>query len=279
MINSIDDINLFELSPIENIGGICFKRNDKFAPFGSFSCNGDKLRQAIYIIKDLISKGVNGIVTAGTVSSPQSLIVATVCNYFDIPYTVFYGGTTPKSLYARDSFKLLSKYKPVIKFSNCARTNAIYKDVRKYASENNYGVIEYGMKYSDDIMEIPAYQVNNFGEYRDIVITCGSGNTAKGIIYGLSKYGIKYNKIYLFAVGPNREALIRGFASDINFDLKMEYIDLFNTIGFDYNKRLNITYNGVRLHPNYEAKAFNALQKRYKLDNPIFYINGSEIQL
>ena len=40
---------LFELTPVEKIGNIYFKREDKFAPLGAGGINGSKLRQCIWL--------------------------------------------------------------------------------------------------------------------------------------------------------------------------------------------------------------------------------------
>ena len=181
----LSDIDLFELTPVTKIGDYNFKRNDLFTPFGNGRANGDKLRQALFIIKDLINKGAKGIVTAGTQSSPQPIIVGIICNHFNIPYTIFFGGTTADSLKTKKNFKILSKYNPTIKLVKCARSNAIYSEVNKYAKQNNYGVVKYGMEYSDNsIFDLGANQVKNFPDNSNIVITCGSGTLQKEFFWG-----------------------------------------------------------------------------------------------
>ena len=45
---------LLELTPVEEVGGVWFKREDYFAPLGYSGINGSKLRQCIYLIDEYV---------------------------------------------------------------------------------------------------------------------------------------------------------------------------------------------------------------------------------
>src|ERR1051325_10535429 len=94
-INSIDrrqvcwEDHLLDLTPVEEVGGIYFKREDKFAPLGPANINGSKLRHLIWLFSQRQYPGVaSGAVTA----SPQLLMVAACAKHWGIPCVQFTGG-------------------------------------------------------------------------------------------------------------------------------------------------------------------------------------------
>ena len=68
MIESIDrnlvhwEDHILDLSPVEKIGGLWFKREDKFAPLGYGGINGSKLRVCIWLIDQSVKQGSTGVV-------------------------------------------------------------------------------------------------------------------------------------------------------------------------------------------------------------------------
>ena len=44
-----------ELTPVQNINGIYYKRDDIFAPFGGNEVNGGKVRQTIYMFNKFLN--------------------------------------------------------------------------------------------------------------------------------------------------------------------------------------------------------------------------------
>ena len=62
-------------------------------------------------------------------------------------------------------------------------------------------------------------------------------------------------------------------------EVDFNYIDLFNTKGFEYKKREKGEYCGIQFHPNYEAKTYNWLKNNidYKNEKTCLWIVGKEI--
>jgi hypothetical protein len=80
---------IYQLTPVEHIGGIWWKREDKFAPLGPGKINGSKLRQLIWLFSQQQNSGVaSGAVTA----SPQLLMVAACAKHWSIACVQFTGG-------------------------------------------------------------------------------------------------------------------------------------------------------------------------------------------
>lgn len=54
-----------DLTPVENIAGIKFKRDDLYRPFGAGDVNGGKLRQCMMLVQKAIEKnpGIKGVIT------------------------------------------------------------------------------------------------------------------------------------------------------------------------------------------------------------------------
>ena len=74
------------LTPVETFEGVHFKRDYYFKPYGEYHVNGGKVRQLIEMFNMLNDKIKNehngGIITAGSVHSPQSANVACVAKQY-----------------------------------------------------------------------------------------------------------------------------------------------------------------------------------------------------
>lgn len=129
--------------------------------------------------------------------------------------------------------------------------------------------------------EANANQVQNIPDKLDnLVVTCGSGITATGILYGLRKYGKKVKNIILIGVAPNRIEKIRERLEFLGEDKhqKFTYIDRFAEPGFSYDHREPETFGDIELHPNYEAKTFYWIRANIdvKKETTLMWIVGSE---
>ena len=77
--------HLYDLTPVQLVEGLYFKREDYFAPLGYRSINGSKLRQAIWLIDNFIKNNkAKGIVSGSVVGSPQHPMIAAICKHYDI---------------------------------------------------------------------------------------------------------------------------------------------------------------------------------------------------
>lgn len=180
---------MLKLTPVQRAeSGLFIKRDDLFQPFGLGRVNGGKLRQAMWM---LCAKRPKGVITGASLSSPQNVIVSCVANYLKIPCICIYGGVKESSL-SLPMPMLCKKYGAKIMIAKSGRHNVIYSLADELAKEKDYQIIEYGMNAQDNIeafYEANANQVRNIpNELDNLVVTCGSGITSTGIIYGLRKY-------------------------------------------------------------------------------------------
>lgn len=122
-----------------------------------------------------------------------------------------------------------------------------------------------------------AAQVENIpDEIENLVMTCGSGITASGVMIGLNRYGKKVRNVHLVATAPDRRESIHRTLREHGADRDFIYHDLFHTEGFAYEKPATAVWGGITLHPNYEAKTMQWFVKS-GLDpgSTLFWIVGA----
>ena len=255
---------MMKLTPIQRAeSGLYLKRDDLFSPFGRGRVNGGKLRQAMWM---LFSDKPKGVITGASLRSPQNVIVASIANYMRIPCICMNGGATEESLTEKMP-SLCKKYGAEIVVAKSGRHNVIYSQAKEIAERNGYFVVEYGMNAREHVKafyDTNANQVQNIPDELDnLVVTCGSGITSTGIIYGLRKYHKKVNNLILVGTAPNRTEKIQERLQMLNEPpAKFQYIDLYSQKGFSYDKREHSIIalgkgNTLCLHPHYEAKVNN----------------------
>lgn len=61
-----------DLTPVQEIAGMRFKRDDLFTPFGAGEVNGGKLRQCMMLVEAALRRqpGITGIITYCSIHSP-----------------------------------------------------------------------------------------------------------------------------------------------------------------------------------------------------------------
>lgn len=278
----------FDKTPVENIKGLWFKREDKYTPFGSKTVNGGKLRQCFSLI-DAIKDDFNEVVSFCSIHSPQAPITAAVANYFGLKCTIFYGGTNKINLMKNEMANIVKEYGANIEIvANTGRHNVLLNKAKDYAKKKKCFVVEYGfniVKYPDLLLNAISQQVENIPDNLDnLIVTCGSGITVTGILIGLKQYNKKVNKIHLVDTAPNRENKIRNNLKKFNIDYDKEFNievhDLFNMKNFHYEKGIKVVYQGIVLHPQYEAKSFSWLYYNSGIDihnnKNLFWIVGAK---
>lgn len=264
----------YEITPIEERGGLLLKREDLFAPYGSGDVNGGKLRQCHSLISEVKPEGV---VTACSIYSPQAAITAAVAEEFGIPCVIFYGGTTSEKLRTLPMPRLALKHKAKIAIAaRTGRHNVLYKAARDFAKKKGYFVVDYGFnvtQYPKIMYGAVSSQVSNVPEVERVAITCGSGITTVGVLRGLDFFDVKPKELHLFCTAPDRSKMVEGEKRGI----KVYYHDLFHEDGFVYEKEEPMRFCGVELHPNYEAKAMRRfIAEGIEREGTLFWIVGAK---
>ena len=85
--------HLFDLTPVEEVLGINFKREDKFAPLGYGNINGSKARQCLHLMNRWVeaSPSMEGVVSGSVVGSPQHPFISSMCKHFKKRCVIFIG--------------------------------------------------------------------------------------------------------------------------------------------------------------------------------------------
>lgn len=287
----LQDLGAYDLTPVEFIEGVFFKRDDLFAPFGDSSVNGGKLRQGAYLIASAKECGYSRILTGCSLISPQAPMIAAAAQYFGMSCRVLYGGTRMELIENRHMPRLALHYGASISIAKSGRANVLLHEARKLQSCGDF-IVQYGMNSKDPkhlaaFYESTAAQVQNLPDELDkLIVSVGSGITVSGILYGLQKYNKKVKQVVLVGLAPNREKKIRQRLADLSlhtgvncWNSKFKYEDIFAD-GIVYEKRFeNVRCGKIEFHGHYEAKTYLWFQENQKLfenQKVCFWIIGAE---
>lgn len=273
--------NVDELTPIENHQNILFKRDDLFIPYEINGVNGGKLRQCINLLKN---NNYSHVYTYASLTAPSAPIVAAVCKNMNLSCTIYYGGTNFDSAMKKHMPRLVNYYNAELNFScKTGRQSVLLHAIKQEIKEQDILIkYEYNVKnFPEAILYSNACQVKNIpNELNNLIITCGSGITAAGIIIGLKKYNKRVNNIILITTAPDRTKIIDDILNQHNCLINYKIIDLFHTSNFKYEKKENFIFDNIKLHPNYEAKTLKCfLESDFSKKNSLFWITGAYPEL
>lgn len=284
----IKELGLNDLTPVQLVDGLYIKRDDLFRPFDDFGVNGGKLRQCCFLLANHVDEIQNGVITCCSIHSPQAPIVSAVCNYLGIDCEVFYGGTTEKRLKELPMPRLVSHYNGSIKIVNkFGHSSVLYSVAKKQRESTHQFIVDYGINLDTNfsaLVESTADQVQNIPDHLDnLIVTCGSGITSCGILYGLMKHAKEVKNLILVGVAPDRQEKIRKFQEKCWFefpdimDQKITFVDRFHEKGFKYEKEEKASWGDIEFHPNYEAKAFKWIENNIYLNSKsLFWVVGAK---
>lgn len=245
------------LTPVERRAGLWIKRDDLYHPFGPREVNGGKLRQCMMLV-DSVKQNTRGLISCCSIHSPQAPITAATAMAYGMRCTILYGGTSRKKLLESPMPRLCLKYGATVALAaRSGRSSILYARAREIAQEDDF-IVQYGINlsgHSDVLLGAVSAQVENIpDELENLVMTCGSGITASGVMIGIKRYRKYVKNIHLVATAPDRQKIIHETLRQHGADREFHYHDLFHTPGFLYEKREKATWAGIELHPNYEAK-------------------------
>ena len=250
-----------ELTPIEKINGIWFKREDKY---NIYNACGGKARSAYYLIQKGIAEGYKEFVSCGARTSPQCEIISIICEHLQIPCHLFMPN-------GPDTSVLKNIYKN--HYSTIHRTKVGYNNVliawsKEYAKQNNFYYIPFGMECKENIDIISKQVINIPTEVKKIIITVGSGMSLIGLLNGLEQQKWYDKQVLGISVGKDPLKTINKYIKAPN--IKYSIIKS----PFDYDKKPKITnFCGIDLDPYYESKCINYIQ-----EGDLFYIIGKRLK-
>lgn len=268
-----------KLTPVQSVGGLLFKRDDLYEPFGPGEVNGGKMRQCMMLL-DSVKDEITGVISCCSIHSPQAPITAAAALAFGKRCKILYGGTSRAKLLESPMPRLCLKYgATVLLATRSGRHNVLYAKAKELKGPEDF-IVQYGINlswHSDVLLGAVAAQVENIpDEIENLVMTCGSGITASGVMIGLNRYGKKVRNVHLVATAPDRRESIHRTLREHGADRDFIYHDLFHTEGFAYEKPATAVWGGITLHPNYEAKTMQWFVKS-GLDpgSTLFWIVGA----
>ena len=231
------------LTPVEKRKWLYFKRDDYFCIDGA---RGGKVRTCWNL-----AQGAEGVVTAGSRMSPQINIVSKIASVLNIPSVAHtpQGKLSPELLIAEERGTEIIQHKG-------GYNNVIISRAGKYAKENNYTEIPFGMECTEAV-HATAKQVKNIpDDVKRIVMPVGSGMSLAGVLTGLKKYN-KNIPVLGVVVGAVPDKRLNKYAPDDWYEM-VTLVDA----GMDYHKSPVIqNIMDVHLDSIYESKCISFLRK------------------
>ena len=209
-ISSIDrcqvhwEDHLLDLTAVENIGGMWWKREDKFAPLGPSSINGSKLRQLIWLFSQ---RQFAGVASGAVTHSPQLPMVAACAKHWGIPCVQFTGGQGEMVTAGED-------FGAETRLVNPGYTATLNAKARQEAASKGWLHIETDITLEHKINpaeriealhRVGSEQVKNIPDHiENLLIPAGSCNSLTSILYGLGRFLPKSLKtVHLFRIMGN----------------------------------------------------------------------------
>jgi hypothetical protein len=213
---------LFDLTPVEKIGKLYFKREDKFAPLGYGGINGAKLRQCIWLIDEYTKNHPNpvGIISGTSVKSPQLPMGSAVAEHFNLKSLHIIGATKNSIAHKHENVAAATWFGASFSIVPNIAYNPVLQRKIKDLLENDeslkdYFYLEYGItldhkmnshKKVERFHFIGGEQVKNIPDHvENIIVPAGSCNSCTSILYGIARHKPKNLKnVYLIGIGPNK---------------------------------------------------------------------------
>jgi hypothetical protein len=236
------DDNTPDLTPVEDRGPYRVKRDDAFCVGGG---RGGKVRTCW-----TLAQGAQGLVTAGSRSSPQVNIVAQVARKLGIPCRVHtpQGELSPEVRMAQAAGAEVVQHK-------AGYNNVIIARAREDAAETGWREIPFGMECHAAIHATAGQVANLPDDIERIVVPVGSGMSLAGILHGLKQRGLDVPVVGV-RVGADPVGRLDEYAP-------ADWRDMVTLVesGLDYHDSAPVTdLHGLRLDPIYEAKCLPHLQ-------------------
>jgi 1-aminocyclopropane-1-carboxylate deaminase/D-cysteine desulfhydrase-like pyridoxal-dependent ACC family enzyme len=265
-----------ELTPWELRDGMWYKREDYHR--NNYGVNGAKYRACRHLITTaVVEYGVDTIVTAQSVRSPQAAITATLCEELGLHCHVVVGASKPETAIKHPSIRIALEAGALLDTTpRGAYNNIIQPYAEKLAERVGGWQVPYAISPPADASqkELEAFlgvggaQAANLpAELRTIVIPFGSGNTTAGMLYGLWKHmrgreDIELEKVVLVGVGPDRMSWLQdrlGSVGVLGGELpEIEHIQLHDWFA-EYADLMPETVDDIVMHPTYEGKVVRYL--------------------
>jgi len=265
-----------ELTPVELRNGRYYKREDLHRN-EKYGVNGAKFRACRHLFSRAIAEGATSVVSASSVLSPQAAMAGVLAEEFGMDCTLVLGATKETTAPKHISVKIAMDAGATLNLDSKVAYNPVIQKAGNRLSEElgawqlPYGITTPGNAPPAEVeafLEVGGVQVVNLPkEVETLVIPFGSGNTAAGVLYGLSQFlptnGLK--RVVLVGVGPDRLAWVKSRLDyvGVNMDaLPFEIVHMpLHGWYADYADRMPETADEIVMHPTYEGKVVRFLNE------------------
>lgn len=268
-----------DLTPWENRNGLWYKREDLHR--NAYGVNGAKYRACRQLITTaVIEDGVEAVVTAQSVRSPQAAITATLAEEMGLDCYVVVGASKPETAVKHESIRIAVEAGAMLDTSMRVAYNGV---IQPYGARLAESLGAYQVPYAisppsnaaDEAVEAflrpGALQVRNTpDEVETIVIAFGSGNTTAGVLYGVSRFlpeTSSVKRVVLVGVGPDRREYLGERLEQVGVDtldlwenLEIVHMPLHGWFA-DYADSMPETLDDIVMHPTYEGKVVRFLNE------------------
>tara|TARA_B100001094_G_scaffold333417_1_gene411874 strand:- start:21646 stop:22548 length:903 start_codon:yes stop_codon:yes gene_type:complete len=282
------------MTPIQKHGDVYYKRDDLYAPYGINHINGGKVRQAVQLFDeirdDIIENHNGGVVTASSVHSPQSAIIAKVAKEYGIKCVVAVGGCKEDTLYKHHIMRLTRHYGSEIRIvAGHGMTTAIDAGAKKkIIANNNYKLIKFAISLESNpeaIFDGVTNQVENIPDELDnLVIPVGSGIQFAGIIRGLHKFNKKVKRVIGIAFCDRTKSINQHLDRFRYENFPQEVLEFpeyeIHLTKDAYSKSIWEEVNGELIDDIYEGKAHKWMRENIDVskEKTLFWIVGRRLR-
>jgi 1-aminocyclopropane-1-carboxylate deaminase/D-cysteine desulfhydrase-like pyridoxal-dependent ACC family enzyme len=265
-----------DLTPWENRNGRWYKREDLHR--NKYGVNGAKYRVARHLMTQAVLDGYDTVVSAQSVLSPQSPIVATLAEEMGLECILVYGASKPETVVKHRNVAIAVEagamvdtsprvaYNPVIQPYGARLAEELGAWQMPYAISPELGGSQRALQ---EFLEVGGRQTLHMPEQIEtLVIAFGSGNTTAGVLYGLSRFAEHVPKrVVLVGVGPDRtkwlgDRLEQAGVDTLDFweNIELQHIPLHGWFA-NYSDKMPETVDGIEMHPTYEGKVIRYLNE------------------
>lgn len=261
-----------DLTPWELLNGMWYKREDLHR--NAYGVNGAKFRLCRHLISTAVAEqGIDTVVTAQSVRSPQAAITATLCEEMGLDCYVVVGASKPETAVKHRSIEIAVQAGAMLDTSKRVAYNGV---IQPYAASLAESLGAYQVPYaisppadaSEEALQaclaVGGRQATNIPpDLRTLVVAFGSGNTTAGLLYGLSRFSLhSLDRIVLVGVGPDRTQWLWERLAKAGVDggdlPPIEHQPLHGWFA-EYADLMPETLDGIVMHPTYEGKVVRYL--------------------
>jgi 1-aminocyclopropane-1-carboxylate deaminase/D-cysteine desulfhydrase-like pyridoxal-dependent ACC family enzyme len=276
-----------EVPPVEQVNDrIWVKRDDLHRPFASSPINGAKTYQCLSLLQgcldDIRSKFDGTVFSENYLNSPQGPIVARIAQELGLRCIIPIGcGSLESAMAKHKAARLIVEYGGELDVLCKMPAGPVLKSKALNKYGGRFFHVAFGMnaldtRLSNLVVGPVAAQVEAFRglptETMTLVVPSGSCIVFAGLLIGLGRTGIRFKRIVSVQVaGYDRTKNIRAVVGDAPVPAYDHIVD--DT--YPYNRHLHRSIGNIDLDSQYEAKAWDWVQREIPHEPVLFYNIGN----